>query len=454
MQKLALFLIILFSFISVFSQNNKKQLTIDNNKKKLIYVLEIKDEIGPPTWRKMQKAFGEAKTLKSDAIIIHMNTYGGLVDNADSMRTKVLYFPIPVHVFIDNNAASAGALISIACDSIYMRPGASIGASTVVTQDGSAAPDKYQSYMRSTMRATAEAQGRNPNIAEAMVDERISIPGITDSGKVLTLTSTEAMKHGFCQGEANSINEVIKKLGINNYKIVTYTPTLIESIIGFLINPFVSGILIMLIIGGIYFELQAPGIGLPLGVAILGAVLYFFPLYVEGLTQNWEILVFIVGLILIGIEIFVIPGFGITGISGIILVLIGLIISLLPNDGFDFSNVPTNKLTVAMLVALISLPSGIILSFYIAGKAFKSDKLNSLILDISETKEDGFSTANKKEIGLINMTGIAYTNLRPSGKVLVEGDIYDAKSESGFIEKDCEIIVKNYENNQLYVRKI
>ena len=159
----------------------------------LVYKFDIKREIGPAAWRQTKDAFEEADSLDADLILIHMNTYGGMVIHADSIRTAILNSKKPVYVFIDNNAASAGALISIACDSIYMRSGANIGAATVVNQTGQAMPDKYQSYMRSTMRATAEAHGkdtiiqagdtiykwkRDPLIAEAMVDPRTYIENV------------------------------------------------------------------------------------------------------------------------------------------------------------------------------------------------------------------------------------------------------------------------------------
>src|SRR6056297_2784319 len=137
------------------------------NSEKLVYKFNIKEEIAPAIWRQTQQAFEAADTLGADVFLIHMNTYGGTVLDADSIRTKILQSTIPVYVFIDNNAASAGALISVACDSIYMRPGGSIGAATVVNQTGQAMPDKYQSYMRSTMRATAESHGKDTLILES-----------------------------------------------------------------------------------------------------------------------------------------------------------------------------------------------------------------------------------------------------------------------------------------------
>ncbi|NNM15988.1 MAG: nodulation protein NfeD, partial [Bacteroidia bacterium] len=136
----------------------------------LIYNFKMDKEIAPPMWRITDLAIDEAEKMKADFICIEMNTYGGMLDAADSIRTKILNTDIPVYVFINNNAASAGALISIACDKIYMTSGANIGAATVVDQNAEALPDKYQSYMRSMMRATAEANDRDPQIAEAMVD--------------------------------------------------------------------------------------------------------------------------------------------------------------------------------------------------------------------------------------------------------------------------------------------
>jgi membrane-bound serine protease (ClpP class) len=222
-----------------------------------------------------------------------------MLDAADSIRTAILKSDIPVYVFIDNNAASAGALISISCDSIYMNPGANIGAATVVDQSGKPLPDKYQSYMRSMMRSTAEASGRDPDIAQAMVDPRIRIyiEGISDTGQVLTFTAKEALKHNFCEGIAESIEEVMELANIKEYTIIEQKLTATDKIIKFLINPFVSGILIMIIIGGIYFELQTPGIGFPIAASAIAAIIYFAPLYIEGLAEHWEIVIFIVGVI-------------------------------------------------------------------------------------------------------------------------------------------------------------
>lgn len=462
MKKLnSLFLLLLLPvFLSSAEEKNEK----------LIYKFNIKEDITRATWRQTQQAFAAADSLNADIFLIHMNTYGGTVLDADSIRTKILQSSIPVYVFIDNNAASAGALISIACDSIYMRPGGSIGAATVVSQTGDAMPDKYQSYMRSTMRATAEAKGkkavisgndtimqwrRNPKIAEAMVDPAVFIEGIIDTGKVLTFTPVEAMEQGFCEGIAETVPEVIRLLGIEEYRIEEYQPSFIERIIGFLVHPVISGLLIMAIIGGIYFEMQTPGVGFPLFVAILAAVLYFAPLYLEGMAEHWEILLFFTGLILIAVEIFIIPGFGITGILGIILAFTGLVLSLIENVIFDFAPVNAQKLGVALMTVTLGIFGGFVLSLYLGNKLFsaRSGPFRNLALKTVQNVDEGYLNVESSFLALKGKTGIAQTVLRPGGKVLIDGEVYDAVTEGGFIAKDEKVTVIRVSAAQLYVER-
>ncbi|MCC8095728.1 MAG: nodulation protein NfeD [Tannerellaceae bacterium] len=407
----------------------------------------------------------EADSLQASDIILHMNTYGGLVEAADPMRTAILYNPVPVSVFIDNNAASAGALISIAAEHIYMRKGANIGAATVVNQTGEAMPDKYQSYMRSMVRSTAEAHGkdtiiqgkdttfrwkRDPLIAEAMVDERVIVPNLIDTGKVLTFTAEEAVAWGYCDGIAESIEEVIHDLGYTDYEIRHYTPSWFDHVKGFLMNPILQSLLILIIIGGIYFEMQTPGIGFPSAAAIIAAILYFAPLYIDGLAQNWEILLFILGLILLMAEIFVIPGFGIAGITGIIFIIGSLTTALLNNTDFNFEGVSNSELGTATLTVLAGLVCSILLIIWISHKIGSRGMLNKMALHAH--LEEARSVPDLS--GLIGIHGVAATVLRPSGKVTIAGEIYDAVSESGFIEKGSEVQVSRVENAQIYVYEI
>ena len=439
--------------------------------KTLIYTFAIKDNIAAPTWRITQEAFEEALSMNADVIILHLNTYGGEVSAADSIRTKLLNAPMPVHVYIDDNAASAGALIAIACDSIYMKPGGKIGAATVVNQTGEQVPDKYQSYMRATMRATAEAHGkdtiisgsdtlytwhRDPAIAEAMVDPRLYVEGVSDTGQVLTFTASEAIANGYCEGTAGSIEEVIEKLGIEEYELSTYTPTGMDKLIGFLINPVISGVLIMIIIGGIYFELQSPGIGFALGASIVAALLYFAPLYLEGMAENWELILFIVGIILVMVEIFAIPGFGVAGIAGIIAMITGLTLSLVDNVVFEdpqFTGEGLGILMKSLSLVLVAVLLGVIFSLWATRKLLTTTAFGNLSLKSEQRTDDGFIGVETEQISLVGEEGIAHTVLRPSGKVMVRDKLYDAKSEYGFIEKGQAIRVIRYETGQVYVVK-
>lgn len=436
----------------------------------VVYRLPIFSDINSTSWVYTQKAFEEARSLNATAILLHLNTYGGQVIFADSIRTKILNSDIPVYVFIDNNAASAGALISIACRKIFMRPGANIGAATVVDQTGEQMPDKYQSYMRATIRATAEAHGkdtsivngdtivkwiRDPRIAEAMVDDRVMIPGIIDSGKVLTFTAQEAMLHGYCEGIANSVDEVIDLLEIDDPAIISFEPSFYDSVKGFLTSPILRGLLILVILAGLYFEMQTPGIGFPLGIAITAAVLYFAPLYIDGLAANWEILVFIIGVLLIGVEIFILPGFGVAGISGIILAITGLTLSLLDNVIFDFTNVDGSAFITALLTVFIGMFAGIALSIYLSQKLLSqtSGPFSKIALFTSQDVSQGYIGVDPENKALIGKTGVAATVLRPSGKIMVDSELYDARSLDGFINKDEPIKVVDYSSGQLNVRK-
>ncbi len=441
------------------------------NEKILIYTFAIMDVIAAPTWRITKEAFTEATSLGADVMILHLNTYGGEVSSADSIRTKLLNAKIPVYVFIDDNAASAGALIAIACDSIYMKPGGKIGAATVVNQSGEQVPDKYQSYMRATMRATAEAHGkdtiisgsdttlvwhRNPAVAEAMVDPKLFVEGVSDTGQVLTFTATEAISNGYCEGIVESIEDVIGKLGIEEYELKSFNPTGLDKLIGFLINPMISGVLIMIIIGGIYFELQSPGIGFPLMASIAAALLYFAPLYLEGMAENWEMVLFLIGVVLMVVEIFAIPGFGVAGIAGIIAMITGLTLSLVDNVVFDqpeFTGEGLGILMKSLSLVLVSVLFGLILSLWVTKKLLTTTAFNNLSLKSEQLKEDGFIGVETEQVSLVGKNGTAHTVLRPSGRVLINEKLYDAKAEYGFIDKGESVKVVRYETGQVYVVK-
>jgi len=437
----------------------------------LVYSFDIDQNIEPSAWRLTKRAFSEAKQVGADYVVIRLNTYGGLVNIADSIRTQLLNSSIPVIVFITNNAASAGALISVAADSIYMKKGARMGAASVVNQQGEMMPEKYQSYMRSTMRATAESHGkdtivqlsdtllkwhRDPQIAQAMVDPKISIEGIVDSTEILTFTTQEAIQNGYCEGEAASIQELLSQARIEPYKIRQYHVSGLESLTGFMMNPAFQSILIMIIVAGLYFELQSPGIGFPLLASFVAAALYFAPLYAEGIAENWELGIFLLGLILIGVELFAIPGFGVAGTAGILLTIAGLVLSMIDNIIFDYQ-FHTEEAIKAVLqsffIVSLSIFVALVLSIYLSKKLLTSTRLSQLVLDSTQQKDEGYIGVDSEMKNLVGKKGIASTVLRPGGKVEIEGEIYDARAEVGFIDKGEEVVVIQYGTSQLVVIK-
>ena len=433
-------------------------LLLTNAQTSKVYFYSINENIAKPALRKTEKAVKEAGEQKADFLLLELNTFGGELESADKIRTLLLNAPMPTMVFINNNAASAGALISIACDSIYMASGSSLGAASVVNQNGEIMPDKYQSYMRSLMRATAEKNGRNPDIAQAMVDPDVTVPNISDSGKVLTFTTEEAIANGFCEGAAENRNAVLQAAGIDHYEITEQKLSWVDKFINFLVNPAVSGILIMCIIGGLYFEFQAPGLGLPIVIAIIGALLFFAPHYLEGLAAHWEILVFLAGVVLLMLEIFVIPGFGVAGITGIVLIFASLVLTMVFNIGFHFHFDPNidaaAQIGKSILVVVVSVVAGFFLSLWLGKKLITADtRFGSMALKTQLDTDKGYSAQDMRLQQYVGMTGTAATFMRPAGKVELDGQLFDATSEHGLIDKGESVVVTKFENAQLVVRK-
>jgi membrane-bound serine protease (ClpP class) len=440
-------------FLAIHSLANVSFAQSSSDEQK-VFLMKIDAEIDPRTNRYSELALEEAEEIGADIIILEIDTYGGAVNDADDIRTRFLELEKPVWVFINKDAASAGALISIACDSIYMAPGASIGAATVVVgTTGQAAPDKYQSYMRSIMRSTAEANGRDPKIAEAMVDQEIEIDSVTEAGKVLTFSTSEAIKNGFCEAQVKSVEEILERNGVENYELVEFELGLSERIIKLFLNPVVSGILILIIVGGIYFELQTPGVGFPILASIIAAILYFVPYYLNGLAANWEIIVFFVGIVLLALEIFVIPGFGVAGISGIVMIVGSLILVMLNNDVFDFTFVNGGEIVAAVLTAMAGLMAAVLLMFFGGVRLTQTKLFQRISLVETQQRSEGY-TSNFNQQSYLGMKGVAYTVLRPSGKILINDELKDAFTRGDFIEKGKKVIVVDESGTSLKVKEV
>lgn len=421
--------------------------------KSKVMVMDIKAEIDPRMLRYVKLAIDHAEKAKADYVIVDMDTYGGVLTDAKEIVDLIMDFKKPIWVFVNSDAASAGALISIACDSIYMSPGASIGAATVVEGDGKAAPDKYQSYMRSIMRSTAEENHRDPRIAEGMVDERVVVDSVKQAGKVITFTTLEAIKYHYCEAKVNSIEEILKRNKIENYELDHFELGATEKIISFFINPFISGLLILIIIGGLYFELQTPGAVFPIAASLLALVLYLVPYYLNGLAQYWEVIALMVGIILLAAEIFIIPGFGVAGVLGIGLTVGSLILIMLNNDFFNFEFVPLGDIVVATVSAVGGLTAGVLLLFFGGAKLTETKAFKRIALTDTQESAQGYSVNNSSK-ELIGKTGVAHTVLRPSGKVLIDDQVYDAFTRGDYVQKGDPVEVIGTEGITLKVKVV
>ncbi len=307
--------------------------------------------------------------------------------------------------------------------------------------------------MRSIMRSTAEENGRDPRIAEGMVDENVVIDSLKQAGKVITFTTSEALENGYCEAKVESIEEILKRNKIESYELETFELGATEKIIAIFLNPFISGILILVIIGGIYFELQTPGVGFPLIAAVTALVLYLVPYYLNGLADYWEIIALFVGVLLIVAEVFVLPGFGIAGIAGISLTVLSLVLIMLNNDFFNFEFVPLGDIIVASFATLGGLAGGILLLFFGGARLSKTKAFQRIALSDTQEVKDGYSV-NTFNANLLGQTGKAFTILRPSGKVIIDEQIYDAFTRGDFIEKGESIEVIGTEGVTLKVKKV
>ena len=416
----------------------------------LIYRIRLDQDIDKASQRLVVLGLEKASGANADYVLLDLDTYGGAVDAADSIRSAILRYPKPVVAYVNMQAASAGALISIACDSIYMKTGSSIGAATVVDQSGNVMPDKYQSFMRGMMRSTAQATGRDPKIAESM----------TDTANVLTLTPTEAIAVGYCEGIAESYQDVAKCIaGGDDYiiKDMADEMTWLDKLIQFLLHPLLQSIFMMMIVGGIFVEIRTPGIGLPLLTAAVGALLYFAPAYMVNLLSNWELLLFIAGLILLAMEIFVIPGFGVCGILGIIAVVLALAFGMVDNaDFYEIDGTFTlTPLLRPICIVTVSAAAAIFGGVWLVRRLYTTRSFDYIALREEMSASEGYSGVVMGLEVLIGKDVTVLNDLKPSGKVRSgDGRIYEAVLQTGGYASKGEVLkVVAAEQGRLYCEK-
>ncbi|MGD8781494.1 MAG: NfeD family protein [Ignavibacteria bacterium] len=413
-----------------------------------VYKADIEGDIDLGLAPYVKRTVEEAEANAADAIIFRINTFGGRVDAATQIKDAIINSSVLTIAFIDKRAISAGSLIALSCDKIVMVPGASIGATTVVDQSGTKQSEKAQSYMRSEMRATAERTGRRTDIAEAMVDERVVIEGLVDSTQLVTLTSKEALSYGIADTILVSINDVMELYELESADIDQIDSNWAEELIRFLSHPIISSILIMVGLLGMFTEIKTPGWGLPGTAAVIALALFFGTNYILELASIIEIVIFIIGVVLLLVELFVIPGFGIFGILGIICVIGSLFMGLIS----DWPTVDSSMINSAVIQLAVTFIATAILFYFIAKFLPKTNIFNSLVLKSEILEKSGYTTEeNVKEY--IGKEGKALTDLRPSGTVDIEGNRVDVVTEGGFIKIGSKVVVIKEEGSKVVVRK-
>ncbi|MCH7516288.1 MAG: nodulation protein NfeD [Bacteroidetes bacterium] len=416
---------------------------------KKVYVAVIENEIDLGLAPYVRRVISEAEKENVDAIIFKINTFGGRVDAATQIKDAILSTNILTIAFINNRAISAGSLIALSCNKIVMVEGSTIGATTVVDQAGKKQSEKYQSYMRSEMRATAERNGRRKDIAEGMVDERVVIEGLVDSTQLITLTSEEAYNYGIADTLVNDIDKLLSAFNLKNANKIEINQNWAEAVVRFLNNPIITSILIMIGFFGLLAEIKSPGWGVPGTAGLIALTLFFGTSYILQLASVIEILMFIIGVALILLEIFVIPGFGIAGVSGIILVFASLFFSLIGGDPFlDFEMVSN-----AIIQLSVSLVAAVILIIILAKFLPRTTIFNKFILAVEEKKDAGFVSHSTTD-ELVGKEGVAITTLRPAGTAKIDGNRVDVVSESEYIEKGQKIKVIAVEGIRVVVKEI
>lgn len=438
--------------LSLFSVSWSLYAQPASTQKNVVYVVPVKGVIDLGLAPFIQRVLNEAQKNQAAAVILDINTFGGRVDAAVQIRDALLNSPVRTIAFIDKRAISAGALISLAAQTVVMAPGSTIGAATPV-QSGPAgsttAPtsEKTVSYVRKEFRATAESRKRPPLIAEAMVDSDVVIPDVSEKGKLLTLTTEEALKLKVADLQANSIEALLKELNILDTELRSFTPNWAEEVVRFLTHPVVSSLLVSVAMLGIFLELRTPGFGAPGVIGLSSLSLFMWGHWLVQLAGWEELLLALLGVFLFALELFVIPGFGIVGILGLLALLGALVMSTLgagSHSGFVLWAVVRMGFSVALAIVLTALFLKFLPKLPIGRK---------LILSTALETSDGFSSAPPTDYQWLGRTGLAHSTLRPAGIADFQGHRVDVVSDGEFIDAGAPIRVLHVDGNRIVVQR-
>ena len=398
-----------------------------------IYVVPIKGEINRATHNYIRDVLEDLADENVSALIFEIDTYGGSVEEAQKIKDLIISTNIPTISFVNNKAISAGVLITIASEKVVMTTSSTIGSAETIPNT-----EKILSFWRSTLRDTAQFRGRNTQIIEGMADKDVVVGGISEKGKLINLTGQEAVEYGIADLLANDVNEIISELNLSTTEVDVLEEGLQIKLAKYISSPYISTLLLIMGFIGLVIEIMTPGFGIGGTISLLGFGLYFAGNILAG-NSNWmSLLLFVLGLVLLIIEVFV-PGFGLPGVSGIPLVLVGTVLAM--------DNIRTGimSLSIAIIISTIA-------SFYLVKMGFKSKLFRGIILTNKLDEERGYSSGRNMK-HLLDMEGVALSELRPAGFIEIDGEKLDALSEGEFISKNSLVKVVRVEGSKIYVRR-
>ncbi|MFV1987514.1 MAG: nodulation protein NfeD [Gemmatimonadota bacterium] len=389
----------------------------------------------------------EAARQGASAVILDIDTPGGRIDAAWKIIDEVRDSDVPVYAYVNRRALSAGAMIALSADRLYMRPGSTIGAATPVSGDGKKASEKMVSAMRSEFRALAEGRGFDPRLGEAMVDESVEVEGVVEAGKLLTLTTDEAVALDIATAEVVDLADLLRVVGLPEALMVDSRPNWAEGIVRFLTNPAVAPMLLSLGFLGLLIEIRTPTFGIAGAIGLSALAAFFGAHYLVYLAGIEELILVGVGVVLVAAEVFLIPGTGIAGFLGGGAILGGATLSMV-------GQMPTaaHIVNAAGLVALsliLVAVAGWALIRYLPG----SRRLSGVFLRDSTSRETGYLSAPARA-DLIGTTGIAVTDLRPAGTALIGDERIDVVTEGPWIEERTPIEIIRAESYRHVVRPL
>jgi membrane-bound serine protease (ClpP class) len=431
-----------------------------------VYVIPIRGEISKGLTWVVRRGIREAEKHRARAVILDMDTPGGRVDATQEIMDLLSRASIPTYTYVNPRAFSAGAYISAATRHIYMAPGGIIGAATPISINplGGAAKmprsveEKMTSALRATIAAAAEENGHPARILEAMVDRDVEIPDVIEKGKLLTLTEKEAKSSSIAlsEGTVKNLAGLLKAAGLEGAPLVRIRITPAETLSRFLTGSLITILLLMGGLAGIYFEFKTPGFGLP-GIAGLSLLaLFFFGHYVAGLAGYEEIILFLVGILLLFIELFITPGFAVMGSVGILLIIASFITAMGKGPVFNPATIISRNYFPALInfaAALFGLIVVVLLTYRFVFTP-SSPLYGKFVLTAREKNDDGFSSSPEDLSSLRGETGEALTKLRPSGKARIAGRSLDVVSRGEYIEPGQEIVVVEVRGSRVVVKKV